>query len=114
VAAPVDTTTVEDTATAQDTGPAEDTSKPKYEMNPDGCLTYAGAQALCGGQSDKSVCALAATCRADGDQGQCSIDCEMSPSVGCLDQAAVDCVLDAAADGDCEGLAACAGWYLVY
>lgn len=117
-AASEDTAATQDTAgaedTAEDTASVEDTSKPTFEMDDEGCLTYGGASALCGAASDKSVCALAATCRPDGDTGQCSIDCEMSPSVGCLDQAAIDCVLDATAAGVCEDLANCAGWYLVY
>ena len=112
--APVDVSGPADTGAPVDVPQAVDVASPTFEMDENGCLTFAGASALCGAASDDSVCGLAATCRPDGDESQCNIDCEMSPTVGCLDQAAIDCVLDATAKGACQDLAGCAGWYLVY
>ena len=109
---------VEDTSPppADTADPVPDTSPlPDLEFDESGCLTYAGASALCGAKSDGSVCALAATCREDGNASQCSIDCEMSPTgLGCIEEPAVECVVQALAADDCPALAECAGWFLVY
>jgi hypothetical protein len=90
------------------------TCPPAMDYDENGCLSYDGATLLCGAGSDGEICGLAATCRDDGNAGQCSIDCEMSSTVGCIDEAAVDCVWQAKVDGDCDALADCAPWYLVY
>ncbi len=84
------------------------------EFDTGGCLTFAGAGDLCGSGSDGTVCQFAATCRTDSNTGQCSIDCEMSPTVGCIDKPSAQCVWDAKLAQDCTALAACSGWALVY
>ncbi|OGQ89168.1 MAG: hypothetical protein A2289_04105 [Deltaproteobacteria bacterium RIFOXYA12_FULL_58_15] len=93
---------------------ADNSQLPDLEYDTNSCLTFAGASELCGAASDGDICQLAATCRYDTNASQCSIDCEMSTTVGCLDLTDVECVWTAFQSQNCDAMGECAGWYLVY
>lgn len=102
----------DDDSAAGDDDTGDDDSEdcmPDYEptFDGDGCLDWAGAQGLCGGMSDGTVCDLAVGCGLEPEEGQCSIDCEMLTTVACYDEADVQCVIDATCAADCEALETC-------
>lgn len=85
------------------------------EYDDAGCLTFTGASAFCGFDSDSTICEYAIDCRNDADLDQCKIDCEMSTTLGgCIDAASVDCVIQAVDAQSCPDLQTCPGWALVY
>ena len=99
-----------DVGPTADEGPTSDTSGLPYV---DGCITFEGAKAFCGFGSDEVMCTFAATCRTDGDIGQCQIDCEMGTTMGCIGPADIQCIIDAVEAQSCDDLKGCA-FKLVY
>ena len=74
------------TAACFDAGPLE------YDAN--GCLTLTSTSALCGFDSDGSVCAFAVNeCVSSTDVGQCWLDCELSASNVCITASMVGCLV---------------------
>jgi hypothetical protein len=87
-----------------------------------GCLTFASAHPTCcrepgGGLDDctgpggaePSLCAFMALCELT-TIGQCQIDCEMAPTVFCITEDQVQCVIDAAVADDCVAAESSMGW----
>lgn len=87
-----------------DPGPLEFGPGPNGEPS---CLTFGGASALCGFESDDSICTFSVGCGASFDLGQCQINCEMGTTVACYEQADADCLIAAMCADDCAALVAC-------
>jgi hypothetical protein len=96
-----------DASTEDAKAPDDGDEEPDVEVNPDGCVTYAGAAALCGFASDESICAFAVSCGRTDDVGQCKINCEMGSTFECYEAADVACLRAAKKAGDCDALAKC-------
>jgi len=106
---------IDDTEGTSDTGaPDSDAGLPNVEYDRDGCLTINGASEFCGNTSNGDICELAAECRGDASPEQCAIDCTMSTSGVCLTVEHVECVWEAFVADECNAIANCDGWALVY
>jgi hypothetical protein len=104
----------DDTSSSPPAAPTEDAKAPDdgdedpdVEVNADGCVTYAGAGALCGFKSDEAICAFAVSCGRTDDVGQCKINCEMASTIECYEAADAACLRAATKAGDCDALATC-------
>src|SRR5690606_7676620 len=95
---------------AADDAAAPDSEEPEpeeVEVDAKGCVTYAGAGALCGFASDESICAFAVSCGRTDAVGQCKINCEMATTSECYEATDVACLRAAVKAGACDALAQC-------
>jgi hypothetical protein len=91
-----------DSGSTADTGTVEE-----LEYNAEGCLTFAGASALCGFESDGSICEFALECGLSESTSQCSINCEMGATVSCYTRETVACLRSAASTFNCGAASEC-------
>ena len=81
-----------------------DDVQPEYDS--DGCLTFTGAGEVCG-DAQGEVCTFLVGCGLSSDADQCSIDCTMATTLGCIDETTVDCLIAATCASDCDAAEAC-------
>lgn len=76
------------------------------EYDDDDCLTFAGADDVCG-DAQGDVCQFLVGCGLSTDAGQCSIDCTMTTTIACLTDVDVTCLTEAVCADDCDAANAC-------
>ncbi len=77
---------------------------PEYDA--DDCLTFGGANDVCG-DAQGDVCQFLVGCGLSDDAGQCSIDCTMTTTIACLTDVDVTCLTEATCAEDCDAARAC-------